>query len=124
MGWASLGRRLSRYVRSELGSQGRRIRSRARRRGRRGTDQQASPEEPRAESTGPSDRIAGYYANLEIPNGSDLKTVKGAYRELMKRYHPDRHVGKSEADVRISNELAGKLTEAYEALKRHLGVPS
>jgi len=37
----------------------------------------------------------------------------------MKRYHPDRH--SSDPDkVRIANEVAAALTDAYDTLEKHL----
>ena len=35
--------------------------------------------------------LARYYANLEIPYGSDLETVDRAWKRLLRKYHPDRH---------------------------------
>lgn len=63
--------------------------------------------------------IADYYANLEVPNGSDLATVKESYRNLMRRYHPDRHAGNPEMEAMATN-LAQELTRAYTALEAYL----
>ena len=60
--------------------------------------------------------IADYYANLEVPNGSDLATVKESYRNLMRRYHPDRHVGDPQMES-MATELAQELTRAYTVLE-------
>ena len=62
------------------------------------------------------DPFAQYYANLEIPQGSDLNTARRAWKRLMKRYHPDLHSGDPER-VKVANELSAKLTEAYRALE-------
>ena len=63
--------------------------------------------------------LAQYYANLEIPPGSDLTTARRAWKRLMKRYHPDLHSGDPER-VKVANELSAKLTEAYRALEEKL----
>ncbi len=63
--------------------------------------------------------IAGYYANLEIPYGADLETVKKAYRKLMKQYHPDKFSGDPEKQ-KIATEITKRLNEAYQALEKYL----
>lgn len=60
--------------------------------------------------------LAQYYANLEIPQGSDLHTARRAWKRMMKQYHPDLHSGDPER-VKLANELSAKLTEAYRALE-------
>jgi len=42
---------------------------------------------PRAGATvdAQDERLAGYYANLEIPYGSDLHTVRAAWKQMMKK---------------------------------------
>ncbi|HEY0706973.1 MAG TPA: DnaJ domain-containing protein [Polyangia bacterium] len=76
----------------------------------------ASP--PRTPRT-PSDPIARAYAALEVPQGSDFETVRKAYRNLMRKYHPDRHTASPEKQ-KAANELAQKLTDAYKTLEKRL----
>ena len=64
-------------------------------------------------------RLAGYYANLEVPYGSDLATVRRAWKRLVRKYHPDIHSGDPEKR-RIANELTQGLNRAYEKLAEHL----
>jgi DnaJ-class molecular chaperone len=59
--------------------------------------------------------LAGYYANLEIPYGSDQETVRAAWKQMMKKYHPDLH-GEDPEKRRIAGELTAELTHAYQAL--------
>ena len=66
--------------------------------------------------------LAGYYANLDLPYGADLAAVKAAWKRLMKKYHPDRHV-QDPAKRQAANELAAELTRAYRELARALSVP-
>ena len=64
-------------------------------------------------------RMAVYYANLEVPYGSDLGIVRAAWKQQMKKYHPDMHADDAEKR-RIANELAAELTTAYRELERSL----
>ena len=52
-----------------------------------------------------------YYQILEIPFGSDLKSIKNAYREQSLKWHPDRH---PEMDVTCRMQ---DINEAYAILK-------
>jgi DnaJ like chaperone protein len=61
------------------------------------------------------DPLAKYYANLEIPVGSDRATVKKAWKTQMKKYHPDLHCADPEKK-RIAEELTLQLTEAHRIL--------
>ncbi|MCB0293093.1 MAG: J domain-containing protein, partial [Calditrichaeota bacterium] len=63
--------------------------------------------------------LARYYANLEVPYGSDLATVTRAWKALLKRYHPDKHSTDPEKQ-RVANDLVQQLNHAYEQLRRHL----
>jgi DnaJ-domain-containing protein 1 len=67
----------------------------------------------------PGDPIAKAYAALEVPPGSNFETVRKAYRNLMRKYHPDRHTSSPEKQ-KAANELAQKLTASYEILEKHL----
>ena len=60
--------------------------------------------------------LAKNYANLEVPYGSDLETVHAAWRQLMKKYHPDLHCRDAEKR-RIANELTARLTQAYRDIE-------
>ena len=63
--------------------------------------------------------LAGYYANLEVPYGADLETVRRARNRLMQKYHPDLHSGDPEKQ-RIATELVKGLNLAYEKLEARL----
>jgi DnaJ-domain-containing protein 1 len=73
-----------------------------------------APQAPSGEKT-----IREYYANLEVPYGSDLETVKESYRRLMRKYHPDRHSADPEMEE-LATELTQELTRAYQAVKSYL----
>ena len=55
------------------------------------------------------------YAALELPLGSDEKAVKKAYRELLGRYHPDKHQGSPEK-LETANEITMRVRDAYQRL--------
>ncbi len=66
------------------------------------------------------DELAGFYANLEVPYGSDLTTVRAAWKRMMKTYHPDLH-GDDPQKRQVAGELTAELTRAYQALSAALG---
>lgn len=91
----------------------RRRRARAQRTGRR-------PDDDRREALNPQRKqLRQYFANLELEPGASLEDVKRAYKDLMRRYHPDKHVGDPDKH-RAATELAQSLTEAYRNLTAHL----
>ena len=63
--------------------------------------------------------IRGDYAALELEVGADRAAVKRAYRDLMRRYHPDRHDG-DDAKSKLANELTVRIRESYERLDSFL----
>ena len=78
------------------------------------------PESRRKTEASPQDKqLAQYYANLELEPGATLDDVKKAYRELMRKYHPDKFLGDPEKH-RAATELAQSLTEAYQKLSSRL----
>ena len=87
-----------------------RRRNRAKRRGTKVDRHEISPQEKQTEQ---------WFANLGLEPGADLDDVKQAYRELMRRYHPDKHVGDPERH-KAATALSQSLTDAYQALVKHL----
>ena len=95
--------------------------------GRRQADSVSAKQEPSTgrqrrrsnTDTGPDPVLARYYANLEVPYGAGLDTVRGAWRRLVKEYHPDLHSA-DEQKKRAATELVQGLNRAYEELARHL----
>lgn len=67
--------------------------------------------------TAENPELARYFANLELPYGSDLAAVTAAWKRLLKKYHPDLHSGDPEKQ-RIANELVQGLNKAYQEIKR------
>ncbi len=63
--------------------------------------------------------LAQYYANLEVPYGSDIRTVRSGWKKLLKRYHPDLHSDSPEKQ-QIAEELVKQLNHAYRELEKRL----
>ncbi len=63
--------------------------------------------------------LARYYANLEVPYGSDITTVRASWKKLLKRYHPDLHSDNPEKQ-QIAEELVKQLNHAYRELEKRL----
>ena len=63
--------------------------------------------------------IEDYYANLEVPFGSDMDTVKSAYRRLMRKYHPDNFANDAEKEA-TATRLSQELSVAYQAIQEYL----
>jgi DnaJ-domain-containing protein 1 len=61
------------------------------------------------------------YANLEVPFGADIETVRKSYKTLVLRYHPDKHAGDPEKQ-RIALEITKKINQSFEKIRsRHEG---
>jgi DnaJ-class molecular chaperone len=52
-----------------------------------------------------------YYQTLGVPRSADEKEIKGAYRRLARKYHPDVNPGDKSAETRFK-----EVSEAYEVL--------
>ena len=74
----------------------------------------APPNVPEGQKT-----IRDFYANLEIPYGSDMETARQAYRRLMRKYHPDNYADDPEREA-MATQLSQELSEAYQAVKSYL----
>ncbi len=64
-------------------------------------------------------KIMQCYANLEIPRGSDIETVRKAWKMLLLKYHPDRHNNNDEKR-KIATELTQKLNDSYFTIEKEL----
>ncbi|MGO9310560.1 MAG: J domain-containing protein [Spirochaetia bacterium] len=60
------------------------------------------------------------YANLEVPFGADIETVRKSYKTLILRYHPDKHAGDPEK-LRIALEITKKINESFERIRSRQG---
>jgi DnaJ-domain-containing protein 1 len=82
-----------------------------------GSSSGAGNARPRPTSGG--SQVAEWYKVLDVEPGADLTTIKGAYRRLMRKYHPDVHAGDPKK-LKAATELSMRVTTAYNGLVAHL----
>ena len=56
---------------------------------------------------------------LDLTAGADLSQIKTAYRQMMRKYHPDMHAGNPQKQ-KAATELSMRVTAAYNGLVAHL----
>lgn len=54
------------------------------------------------------------YEVLGVPEGADEETIKKAYKELVKKYHPDKYINNPLAD--LASEKLKEINKAYDML--------
>jgi DnaJ-domain-containing protein 1 len=82
--------------------------------------QQRQQKPPSSFTFGPSDkRLRELYAQLETPYGAPFSEVKTSFRRLMRKYHPDLHIGNPQMH-KTATQLTMSLTQAYNELELHL----
>ena len=64
-------------------------------------------------------RLRELYAQLEVPYGAPFDDVKKSFRRLMRKYHPDLHIGNPQKH-KTATQLTMSLTQAYNELEQHL----
>lgn len=67
----------------------------------------------------PDAQIAEWYRVLDLGAGADLSQIKSAYRQAMRKYHPDMHAGNPQKQ-KAATELSMRVTAAYNGLLAHL----
>ena len=60
-----------------------------------------------------------WYRVLELDPGASVADVKHAYRQLLRKYHPDRHARDPEKFA-AATELMRRITEAHDGLVAYL----
>ena len=58
-------------------------------------------------------KIQDYYDIIGVTRGASTEEIRGAYRSLVLRWHPDRHDGHAK---RVAEERFKEISEAYEVL--------
>lgn len=56
------------------------------------------------------------YSILGVDRRCSAQSIKDAYRNLVKKYHPDKHTGLGEDEILQMNEEFSRITKAYEVL--------
>jgi DnaJ-domain-containing protein 1 len=64
-------------------------------------------------------KLAEYYKVLNLQIGATQDEIKTSYRKLMRKYHPDRHVGAPQKQ-KAATELTMRVTQAYNEIMRDL----
>ncbi|NVB85243.1 MAG: J domain-containing protein [Kofleriaceae bacterium] len=64
-------------------------------------------------------KLAEWYRVLDLNEGADIPQIKSAYRQLMRKYHPDMHAG-NPGKQKAATELSMRVTAAYNGLVAHL----
>jgi len=67
----------------------------------------------------PEAQVAEWYKVLDLQTGADLAQIKSAYRQMMRKYHPDMHAGNPQKQ-KAATELSMRVTTAYNGLVAHL----
>jgi DnaJ-domain-containing protein 1 len=68
----------------------------------------------------PDESLRQDYANLEVPFGSDIETVRSSYKSLMLKYHPDKYASNPERQ-RVALEITKKINESFERIRARQG---
>jgi len=63
------------------------------------------------------------YNILNLNHGADEKTVKKAYRRAAAKYHPDKHHGKDETEIKENESKFKEIKLAYEVLTGKVQEP-
>ncbi|MCX5741583.1 MAG: J domain-containing protein [Proteobacteria bacterium] len=67
----------------------------------------------------PDAQVADWYKVLDVSPGADMAQIKSAYRQMMRKYHPDMHAGNPQK-LKAATELSVRVTTAYNGLVMHL----
>lgn len=70
----------------------------------------------KAEAALKQSKTKDYYKILKVPRNADVATIKKAYRDQAKIFHPDRHQGLSEDEMKAMQKKFADIAEAYEVL--------
>ncbi len=62
-------------------------------------------------------KLAQYYANLELPFKAPMDEVKKAWKKLLLKYHPDKHADAEKN--KTATLLTQKLNEAYFYIEKY-----
>jgi DnaJ-domain-containing protein 1 len=64
-------------------------------------------------------QVAEWYRVLDLSAGAEMSQIKTAYRQAMRKYHPDMHAGNPQKQ-KAATELSMRVTAAYNGLVAHL----
>ena len=55
------------------------------------------------------------YANLEVSIGAPFDQVKRSYKNLLRKYHPDKHAGNTE-QLKIATQITQKINVSFQKI--------
>jgi curved DNA-binding protein CbpA len=97
--------------------------------GRGGASGSFSAGNSRAAGGGPADgrnsagknaapeQLRGDFAELGVPFGASAGECKAAYKQLLKKHHPDRHAG-HEGNLKKATEKSARVNAAFDRIER------
>jgi DnaJ-domain-containing protein 1 len=65
----------------------------------------------------PPESLRTDFAELGLPFGAPDKDCKQAYKQLLKKHHPDRHAG-HEGNMKKATEKSARINAAYDRIQR------
>lgn len=68
-------------------------------------------------ATAPPSAVDEAYGVLELSPGASMEAVRASYKRLLRKYHPDRFVGKPEKQ-RAATEVTRAIIAAYRTIRR------
>lgn len=77
----------------------------------------APPPQPPAKKKAESD----FRAVFGLGADADFPAIKAAYREALKRYHPDRVAGLGDEFIELAEQKTREYNAAYKAARKHFG---
>jgi curved DNA-binding protein CbpA len=63
------------------------------------------------------EELRGDFAELGVPFGAPAGECKAAYKQLLKKHHPDRHAG-HESNIRKATEKSARVNAAFDRIER------
>ena len=82
--------------------------------GNNGSGRRTAPTPGRNET-----ELTEWYKTLGVSPGDDMPKIKTAYRQLMRKYHPDMHANDPKKQ-KAANELSMTVTTAYNSLIEYM----
>jgi DnaJ-domain-containing protein 1 len=63
------------------------------------------------------EELRGDFAELGVPFGASADECKTAYKQLLKKHHPDRHAG-HQGNMRKATEKSARVNAAFDRIER------
>lgn len=69
-------------------------------------------------SSGPDPMLKKDFENLNVPFGASYEEVKKSYKNLLRKYHPDKHAQDPEK-MKHATQIAQKINESFLRIKQY-----